>query len=80
MRAVLVKVLLSSGIALALTGAVSSDAQCANNGVSGPSQAPVGHRQPSARDVPEQDTSADSATKKLDQELDRKLRSICRGC
>jgi hypothetical protein len=43
--------------------------------------APEGQRQPSARDVPAgQDNSAEQAMKKMDQDLDRKVKSICRGC
>lgn len=41
--------------------------------------APVGHRQPRRSDVPE--ISADQARNDAaDRELDRKIRSICRGC
>jgi hypothetical protein len=46
-------------------------------------QAPVGHRQPRAGDAPQVDAGQpmDAATtQRLDQELDRKLKSICRGC
>ena len=45
-------------------------------------QAPVGHRQPRAGDVPvDAGQPMDAATvQRLDQELDRKLKSICRGC
>jgi hypothetical protein len=40
--------------------------------------APVGHRQPRAADVPSSTGSpADSAA---DKALDRKIKSICRGC
>ena len=67
------------GVALVLV-ILAPQAQTANSGISGPPQAPVGHRQPSARDVPEGETSAEAASKKLNDELDRKLKSICRGC
>ena len=43
-------------------------------------QAPVGHRQPAAADIPEQRTRADEMLDKLNRDLDKKLRSICRGC
>jgi hypothetical protein len=48
----------------------------------GPMPAPVGHRQPRADQVPqEKDTSgATEAEKRQDAELDRKIKSICRGC
>jgi len=55
-----------------------SEARAAKAG--SPPPAPVGHRQPTAQDVPRQDTSADDAMKKMDEDLDRKLKSICRGC
>jgi hypothetical protein len=45
-------------------------------------QAPVGHRQPTTRDVPNdrQSTSADDAMKKIDDNLKKKLGGICHGC
>ena len=44
--------------------------------------APVGHRQPTARDVPSAppQNSAEEAKKKMDQDLEHKLKSICKGC
>jgi hypothetical protein len=45
-----------------------------------PWSAPVGHRQPRAADVP---ASASVSPYSLDQEdadIDRKIRSVCRGC
>ena len=45
-----------------------------------PWSAPVGHRQPRAADVP---TSSSVSQQILDQEdanVDRKIRSVCRGC
>ena len=44
--------------------------------------APVGHRQPRASDVPDEknlSSSSDPMTKE-DAALDRKIKSICRGC
>jgi len=42
---------------------------------------PVGHRQPKATDVPpDQETAAEKKQKELDKALDKKLKSICRGC
>jgi hypothetical protein len=44
----------------------------------GPIEAPIGHKQPRASDVPSQDNAT-----KMDAEdaaLDRKIKSICRGC
>ena len=45
------------------------------------SRAPVGHRQPTAADVPKDlpKDAADAERAKRDRELDAKLR-ICRGC
>jgi len=47
-----------------------------------PLPAPVGHRQPRADQVPEgkNNPSATEADKREDAELDRKIKSICRGC
>jgi hypothetical protein len=46
------------------------------NAPRGSSQAPVGHRQPRAGEVPDQGNNARS---QADEEIDSKLR-ICRGC
>ena len=45
-------------------------------------QAPAGHRQPKAGDVPQEpeQTPAEKRQKELDKALDKKLKSICRGC
>jgi hypothetical protein len=45
-------------------------------------QAPVGHRQPRAGDVPDEKnlSSPNDAMNKEDAALDRKIKSICRGC
>lgn len=61
--------------ALAQTGTSSSGKQ-------GPWPAPVGHRQPRADQVPsEKDAAkANAAADKEDAELDRRIKSICRGC
>jgi hypothetical protein len=44
-------------------------------------QAPVGHR-PTVQDVqnPQKSHSADEAMRKIDDNLKKKLQSICRGC
>jgi hypothetical protein len=63
------------GSAIAQTGNSSSSAKQT------PWAAPTGHRQPRLDQVPsENSTSADAALKREDAELDRKLKSICRGC
>lgn len=45
-------------------------------------QAPVGHRQPRAGDVPSEKTLSDpnNPVNKEDALLDKKIKSICRGC
>jgi hypothetical protein len=44
--------------------------------------APIGHRQPRADQVPPENnnSAAAEAERKQDAELDRKIKSICRGC
>ena len=45
-------------------------------------QAPIGHRQPRASDVPSEQNLSDPSdpVNKEDAALDRKIKSICRGC
>jgi len=65
---------------LLLLAAPASDARAAANS---PRPAPVGHRQPTTQDVQrteQQDNSADQAMKKMDEDLDKKLKGICHGC
>ena len=49
---------------------------------SGVPPAPVGHRQPRASDVPSERNLSDpnDPLSKENQALDRKIKSICRGC
>lgn len=62
-----------------LAGGMANETRAANADRVLP--APVGHRQPTVRDVPPpSENSAEEAMKKMDQDLDRKVRSICRGC
>ena len=44
--------------------------------------APVGHRQPHAGDVPDEKNLANpnNPVNKEDAQLDKKIKSICRGC
>ena len=44
----------------------------------GAAEAPIGHRQPRAADVPQERGTADLDA--ADVALDRKIKSICRGC
>jgi hypothetical protein len=68
-------VMLAIGPAVAQTGSSSSSNK-------GPLPAPVGHRQPRADQVPQDkdNSTATEAEKRQDAELDRKIKSICRGC
>lgn len=62
------------------TGAGSSaKSSSSSSSASGVPPAPVGHRQPKASDVPAnaENNYSESAQ---DKELDRKIKSICRGC
>jgi hypothetical protein len=45
-------------------------------------EAPIGHRQPRAADVPSEKnlSNPNDSLNKEDQALDRKIKSICRGC
>jgi len=54
----------------------SANSPPASQNAAGPAEAPIGHRQPRAGDVPESKTSLDAE----DAALDRKIKSICRGC
>jgi hypothetical protein len=75
---------------LVLTGAPFAMAQTSSNkgssgaGNSSPPtrEAPIGHRQPRAGDVPSEKNLSDPNTpvNREDAALDRKIKSICRGC
>jgi hypothetical protein len=71
---------------LALLGAASAFAQSTspeptNSDKNVTREAPVGHRQPRAKDLPPDISSPnDPRDAKADEELDRKIKSICRGC
>jgi hypothetical protein len=75
---------------LVLVGAPVAMAQTGNNmGSSGAAnqsqplrEAPVGHRQPRADQVPSEKnlSNPNDPTNKEDAALDRKIKSICRGC
>ena len=43
-------------------------------------EAPIGHRQPRASDVPNEKNLSNDAVSKEDAMLDKKIKSICRGC
>lgn len=74
-------VVLLGGAALAQTGgSKGSTSSGASSGSVLP--APVGHRQPRASDVPSEKNLSDPNTpaNKEDALLDKKIKSICRGC
>ena len=67
------------GNTAAFSQAGSSTNQPAASGTGGVPQAPVGHRQPKRGDVPS--VSDDQAKiDAADRALDKRIRSICRGC
>jgi hypothetical protein len=71
--------LIGGPAAIAQTGAGSHGAASQTQ----PSrEAPVGHRQPRAADVPSEKnlTNPNDPLNKEDAALDRKIKSICRGC
>lgn len=69
--------LVSGGAAMAQSGTNSS-----GNTAKPAVEAPVGHRQPRAGEVPNEKNISDpnNPSNKEDAELDRKIKSICRGC
>ena len=83
MRKILLEICLATTLLVLLAGP-GVIAQTANRPANpssdkqGPWPAPVGHRQPRADQVPQENPS--EAMKREDAALDRKLKSICRGC
>jgi hypothetical protein len=80
------KIIMSMAL-LALIGAPGALAQStkqpgAATGNGGVLPAPVGHRQPRAGDVPDEKNLANpnDPVNKEDALLDKKIKSICRGC
>jgi hypothetical protein len=73
-------VLMAGPAAFAQTGNSGSGSNSAKS--SGPLPAPVGHRQPRADQVPSEQNLSDpnNPANKEDAALDRKIKSICRGC
>jgi hypothetical protein len=73
-------------VLLGATGALAqsskgplSTGQTINGGIP---EAPIGHRQPRASDVPDEKSlsNPNDAMSKEDAALDKKIKSICRGC
>jgi hypothetical protein len=76
-----VLVLTGGTVAMAQTGSKMGSPGATNS--SQPSrEAPVGHRQPRAGDVPSEKnlSNPNDAVNREDAALDRKIKSICRGC
>jgi hypothetical protein len=74
-------VLIGGPSAIAQTGGGAGSPGGANQGAMG-REAPIGHRQPRADQVPSEKNLSDpnNPANKEDQALDRKIKSICRGC
>ena len=74
-------VLIGGATAIAQTGSNTGTSGAANQSQPG-REAPVGHRQPRADQVPSEKNLSDpnNPVNKEDAALDRKIKSICRGC
>ena len=74
-------ILIGGPAALAQSGGTSSYPKSSTAGSTVP-QAPIGHRQPRPGDVPSEKNISDpnNPVNKEDAALDRKIKSICRGC
>lgn len=75
-------VLIGGQAAIAQSGGSSGSSTAVKNQPQGPREAPVGHRQPRADQVPQERNSSDP-NDPINREalaLDRKIKSICRGC
>lgn len=69
--------------AIAQTGRSGQNQNSATQGINSPAlNAPVGHRQPRRGDLPNESLkpNPNDPVAREDAELDRKLKSICRGC
>jgi hypothetical protein len=66
-------------VAMAQNGKTGSSTSSPNSGVP---EAPVGHRQPRADQVPSEKNlgNPNDPVNKEDAALDKKIKSICRGC
>jgi len=64
------------------SSSVSKNSGGSGGGGGGVMQAPVGHRQPRVSDVPSEKNLSDpnDPLSKENRDLDRKIKSICRGC
>lgn len=76
------KVMVATTLLMVMAASAVGQTGTSPSSKGGPWPAPTGHRQPRLDQVPsEKDTSnATEAMKREDAALDRKLKSICRGC
>jgi hypothetical protein len=74
-------VLIGSPAAIAQSGGGGSSTMVKDQ-PQGPREAPIGHRQPRADQVPSEKnlSNPNDPVNKEDAALDRKIKSICRGC
>jgi hypothetical protein len=74
-------VLIAGPVAIAQTGGGTGSPSANSNKPKLP-EAPVGHRQPRADQVPSENNlgNPNNPANKEDAALDRKIKSICRGC
>ena len=79
--ATLALMLMGGPAAIAQTGGGAGSQGAASQTQPG-REAPIGHRQPRAADVPSEKnlSNPNDPMNKEDQALDRKIKSICRGC
>ncbi len=75
-------VLIGGPAAIAQNGNSGGSSTAVKNQAQPTREAPIGHRQPRASDVPSEKNLSDpnNPANKEDAALDRKIRSICRGC
>jgi hypothetical protein len=72
--------LIGSSAAMAQSGSNAGSSGAANRGES--RDAPIGHRQPRVSDIPSEKNPSDpnDPLSKENAALDKKIKSICRGC
>lgn len=83
-----VLLVLAGGPAVAQTGSGTGSSSSGANSTAAPAdnrplrEAPVGHRQPRASDVPSEKNlgNPNDPINREDAALDRRIKSICRGC
>jgi hypothetical protein len=74
--------LIGAPTAMAQTGSKTGTSGAANQQPQPLREAPIGHRQPRADDVPSEKnlSNPNDPVNREDAALDRKIKSICRGC